>query len=249
MEQFLIALCGLPSSGKTTLAQAIASSLSPQDIKVVSTDRWRDKEYYEDFRPSREQMVRRRAFEETEAALKRGSNVIHDDTNYYASMRHELLELARNHETLFGIIHVATPADTAVLWNNERDSFIPEMVIRRIEERMDTPGERYSWDEPILSMDLSVMDLESATREAVEALEGLRTIERDDCERETQSKNDRIDSLTRDIVAQFLETHKELRGEPKVSTIRRDVARGAINAEIPVEEVQQALLERLRELL
>ncbi len=249
MEQFLIGLCGLPASGKTSLAQAIEGLLASQSARVVSTDRWRDEEYYENFRPSRERLVRRRALKETELLLSRGISVIHDDTNYYTSMRHELLDMAVKHETSFGIIHVKTPVDTAVKWNAERNTFIPERVIRRIALRMDIPGERYSWDRPVLSVDLSATDVASAAQQAVEALEALVPAEQEAYEQEADRQNNLIDSLTRDTVTQFLETHKDLRGDARVSTIRRSVARGAMDSEIPVEDVQRVLLGRLRRLL
>ncbi|TFF94804.1 hypothetical protein EU546_04435 [Candidatus Thorarchaeota archaeon] len=249
MEQTLLALCGLPASGKTRLAQAIARFFPSQNVRIVSTDTWRDEEYYADFRPAREQWVRRKALDKTDELLESGLSVIHDDTNYYASMRHELLELARRHDTVFGIVHIKTPADTAVIWNSQRETHIPELVIRRIADRMDVPGERYSWDEPILSVDLSITDVTSAAQEIADAIQELEPVEKDDQPAETKTRNDLIDSMTRETVTQFLETHRHLRGDKRVSAMRRDVAGRAMDSEILVTDVQKVLLERLKELL
>ncbi|MFW9864373.1 MAG: AAA family ATPase, partial [Candidatus Thorarchaeota archaeon] len=96
MERFLLALCGIPSSGKTTLARAIKDHLMKEiKVEIVSTDRWRDEEFYSDFKPEKERRVRREALEKTRRLVQDGMSVIHDDTNYYASMRHELFAIAR----------------------------------------------------------------------------------------------------------------------------------------------------------
>ncbi len=52
MTKFLLALCGLPVSGKTTLAEQIRRSLEmPSKVQIVSADQWRDREYYSRFEP------------------------------------------------------------------------------------------------------------------------------------------------------------------------------------------------------
>ncbi len=56
MNQFILALCGLPASGKSSLADAIRSTVYSKglEVEVVRTDEWRDDAYYSDFVPEKE---------------------------------------------------------------------------------------------------------------------------------------------------------------------------------------------------
>ena len=155
MTQFLIALCGITESGKTTFAEKLMKELSKdQDVRIVSTDTWRDESYYSDFKPEYEHVVREKALEKTESYLSDGFSVIHDDTNYYSSMRHELYHLANENTCVFIVVHIATPLNVALEWNNARTSMIPPEVIEKIHEKMDIPGEKYAWDTAKLTINL-----------------------------------------------------------------------------------------------
>ncbi|MHA2212800.1 MAG: AAA family ATPase [Candidatus Thorarchaeota archaeon] len=146
MTQFLLIICGIPASGKTSLAEALRSALEKSNkVRIVSTDVWRDEEYYLDFKPENEKAVRKKALEHTSLHIAEGFSVISDDTNYYQSMRHELYDLARQAECTFGVVFVNTPLDTAIRWNQMRESSVPEEVVRRIDDRLDIPGSKYAW--------------------------------------------------------------------------------------------------------
>jgi O-phosphoseryl-tRNA(Sec) kinase len=115
MKQFLLVLCGIPASGKSTLANEIKNVLNQRvELEIVSTDKWRDEAYYSSFSPEKETQVRERALKRTSFLLSIGTSVIHDDTNYYTSMRHELYDLARINECVFAVVYVATPLDIAL---------------------------------------------------------------------------------------------------------------------------------------
>ncbi|MGY5858361.1 MAG: AAA family ATPase, partial [Candidatus Thorarchaeota archaeon] len=60
MRQFVLALCGLPASGKSTLADAIQIALD-HNVEIVRTDEWRDDAYYTDWEPEKEKPVRQKA--------------------------------------------------------------------------------------------------------------------------------------------------------------------------------------------
>ena len=73
MSQFLIALCGLPASGKTTLAIELRNQAAPDiDLEIVCTDQWRDEVYYAEFRPENERYVWEKALRKTERLLSIG---------------------------------------------------------------------------------------------------------------------------------------------------------------------------------
>ena len=248
MRLFLLAMCGIPASGKTTLARAILNALdSSVVVEIVSTDDLRDERYYADFRPEREHMVRVQAFERTAQLLRRGVSVIHDDTNYYASMRHELMELAKNSDAAFAVIHVATPLETALEWNERREGPVPAEVVRRIANRLDTPGERYGWDRPLAVVDLSQIDAQSTARLVVERLPSIRPLTQQltSMMHSTGTRAASLDTLTRRVVAQYLKTHPQMRGSAKISRIRREVLRTGIEDSLSDEEVVSLLEKRL----
>jgi len=78
MNQFLLVLCGLPASGKSTLADAIQRALN-YDVEIVRTDEWRDDEYYTDWKPEKEKPVREKALARVMTLVAEGKSVIHDD--------------------------------------------------------------------------------------------------------------------------------------------------------------------------
>ncbi|MHA1943752.1 MAG: AAA family ATPase, partial [Candidatus Thorarchaeota archaeon] len=227
MNQFILALCGLPASGKSALADAIQKALN-FDVEIVRTDKWRDDSYYTDWKPEKERPVRQAALKRVEQLVAEGKSVIHDDTNYYTSMRHELFKIAIESRCGFAIIHVATLVTTALQWNRERaDTRIPDSVIEDISERFDLPGSRYLWDNSDLEVDMELQELTSIIPEIIEILEELEPALKPKPSLITSSEFDRLDIETRLTVSKFLQEHPELRGNRKVSIIRRSVLRTA----------------------
>ncbi|TFG28116.1 hypothetical protein EU527_17690, partial [Candidatus Thorarchaeota archaeon] len=168
MNQFILALCGLPSSGKSTLANAIQRALD-FSVEIVRTDEWRDNSYYTNWQPEKEGIVRQKALAMVKRLVTEGKSVIHDDTNYYTSMRHELFETALENGCGFLIIHVSTLVTTALRWNKERpDTRIPDSVIEDIFEKFDNPGRRYLWDNSEMEVDMERDELANVVQEIVE---------------------------------------------------------------------------------
>ena len=252
MNQFLLALCGLPASGKSSLADAIRVAIRSKGhiVEVVRTDDWRDYTYYSDFVPEKEGEVRQAALAKVETLIGKGKSVIHDDTNYYNSMRHELLEIAIDAKCAFGIIHVTTPIEEALKWNRERPGTrIPEYVIQRISERFDRPGARYLWDCPLAEVDMHTADLDSAVDEIVNTLHTLEVIRQSKPTLVSDSKFEKLDRVTRNTVSGFLQNHPELRGDREVSIIRQRVLKRAANDRIGLKMVKDILLQELQALI
>ncbi|TFG12901.1 hypothetical protein EU537_08005 [Candidatus Thorarchaeota archaeon] len=247
MQQFLLALCGLPASGKTTLAHAIADA-TPKESKVViiSTDDWRNQAYYANFEPQKEKQVREKALQKTCEQLKLEFSVIHDDTNYYNSMRHELFELAQEFHCAFAVVYVSTDISDSLRWNEQRDSEIPQKVIRRINARFDMPGSKYAWDEPIREVDMAKNNVSSAAKEIVNRLAFLEPVKFPPPDEKTANP---IDVATRDFVADFLTKHKDLRSVSIVSDIRRAVVGRANREGWNMKEALDVLSNELESLL
>lgn len=249
MTRFILAICGLPASGKSTLADAIQKALE-YDVEIVRTDEWRDNRYYTDWQPEKEGVVREKALVRVKALVREGKNVIHDDTNYYTSMRHELFEIALENKYGFMIIHVTTPVATALQWNKDRPkSKIPDSVIEDIFERFDDPGRRYLWDNADLEVDMEKDDLDKAVQMIVEILDELEPALKPKPRLITSTEYEKLDVKTRAVVSEFLEEHPELRREREVSIIRRDVLRTASERRVPVKAIHDMLWKALSKLL
>ena len=220
------------------------------EVEIVRTDEWRDDEYYTDWKPEKEKPVRQKALARVRALVEEGKSVIHDDTNYYTSMRHELFKIAIENECGFAIVHVATPVLVALEWNKEReDSKIPASVIHDIFERFDNPGTRYLWDNCELEVRLDLQEIDSVVPEILEILEELEPARDPRPRLITSTQFNRLDTETRLTVSEFLEEYPELRTNREVSKIRRLVLRIASERGVPLKGVHSLLWEELMKLL
>ena len=249
MNKFLLALCGLPASGKTTLARAVRAKLGPRaKVQIVSTDEWRDQLYYSEFSPEKEHKVREAALERVTKMLAQGFSVIHDDTNYYASMRHELRDAAKSQQYSFAIVFVSTPLETCLRWNRERNTALPEDVILKIDSNFDRPGDRYAWDMPIAVADLSEIDIDEAAMQVIRKLRALGPIvEQPSQPPDTYESN--IDLATREEVSQFLDRFRSHRSDPRVHKIRKKVLSVSVAASESPEQARRRLKAELEELV
>jgi len=247
MNQFLLVLCGIPASGKTTFAEKIQGLIEKeQPVKIVSTDSWRDAEYYAEFKPSNEHQVRGAALEKTQELLAEGFSVIHDDTNYYTSMRHELLEIAKAKECVFGIIQITTPINAALKWNKQREQMIPEEVIVRIHEKFESPGTKYAWDRPLVKVDLTESTMSDSAKLVAELVSKLNHMAQKE---DTQDISENIyDVTTRRVVSEFLKDQPACRSDPEVFRIRRELLRLAKENEFSKVETEDMLWKRLAKL-
>ncbi len=248
MNQFLLVLCGLPASGKTTLAMEIKKQAAPEiEIQIVSTDKWRDDAYYAEFRPENEQTVRERALRSTDMLLNTGKNVVHDDTNYYASMRHELYDIARMTECVFAVVHVNTPLKTALDWSLTRKPVIPEHVITSINERFDIPGSKYKWDQPIHSVDPSTEELWIAAGQILDCIQTLKPLSLEK-PYTGETIEDLRDRVTRRVVSKFLWENPFHRKDPEVHQLRKSMLREAKKEDLTAKETRERLSRQLARL-
>jgi len=172
---YLLILCGLPSSGKTTISKNVASLLEDKhgiSTMVISSDDFRDMLSYSSkgFKPERETSVKI-LYEKTIATgLETGFLVISDDMNYYKSMRSDLRQLAKRAEADYDIVYVDTPVEQAIKWNQERGSPIPSSLIEEINQKLDPPKGDYQWDTPIAVVDPSKQNSEEIANTIISAV-------------------------------------------------------------------------------
>ncbi|RDE15406.1 MAG: hypothetical protein C4K47_02895 [Candidatus Thorarchaeota archaeon] len=248
MTKFLLALCGLPASGKTTLAEEVRKSLkSRSKVEIVSTDKWRDQDYYAKFTPEKEHTVRQAALETTTRILSRGTSVIHDDTNYYSSMRHELYSIAKESRCAFAVVHISTPLEVALNWNLSRADPLPEEVILKIARNFEPPGSKYEWDRAVAVVDLSQTKAEDAAREVAKIIRTLRTIHEKTREA-GEPVVDLLDIATRQAVASFLSEFETYRSDPRVHRIRRTILAESRKRSATPEEARDRVTVELKRL-
>jgi tRNA uridine 5-carbamoylmethylation protein Kti12 len=160
---FLIILCGLPSSGKSTFAKILGDHLSVKfsgkNITIIDIDLIRAELFEGTFIPENEIFVRETALLQTQEHLLQKSCVIVDDVNYFNSMRHEFKKVADDLHLPYIILYISTPLETCLMWNKERKTVLDEQVIYTIADKFDIPGEKYYWDTPFESIDMSKDDI------------------------------------------------------------------------------------------
>jgi len=165
---FLLSLCGLPASGKSTFARMLALELDRSAALkaiVVASDTVRGEmpALSRAFFPDVENSVRRLSLARVRDALKEGFPVIFDDLNYYRSMRRQLYTLARDLRAAYFLVHLSTPEKTCLEHNAARGSTVPDTVIITDAVRFDPPGD-VAWDEAYLQVDAEHVTEESVAR-------------------------------------------------------------------------------------
>ncbi len=259
MERFLVILAGLPSSGKTTIAQAMKTHF-PADlpapcpaITIIDPDRFRgEKGEQLEFHPEDEPKIKQKVIEEAARQLQAGLITIIDDLNYYQSMRHDLLQLALLNNVPFLLIFVNTPLETCLRWNERRGMKIPNKLIEKIAHKFDY-FERYAWDQPDFTIDPSYpdFDLQAFIRQLSEFLKDhisrrpqLLSKSRI---RSTQppSTKELLDIRSRKIISEFNQNRMLLGQQQEITKLRKALLR---KNPANLEEVEQ-FLEEFRNVL
>ncbi len=158
----LVILCGLPSSGKSWFARALAdyliSHIQHHSIHILDIDKIRFELFGEEFLPENESFVRETAIMQAHEYLQSKSVTIIDDVNYYNSMRQDFKQIAEELNQQFIIFYISTPFEICLEWNKNRKNRIKESIILNIAEKFDVPGMKYLWDTPFDNIDLSKED-------------------------------------------------------------------------------------------
>ena len=248
VDNFLIILAGFPASGKSTLANQIKiliEKYSTRFVKIIDPDLIR-KAISPRFDFKLEQKVRKRHLEIIKDSLKNNFIVISDDLNYYSSMRHQLKEISEKLNKMFFIIHVSTPFETCLSWNNARGNPIPNSVIKKVYKKFDY-FHRYQWDTPISEIDMSKVDnLDSYLIDLINSLdlnpkeENLITPNSDDI---TQKR----DLATRKIVSEFLQSQKYQKHKKQILKLRKLYLKESITTIRSPEGIEEDFTNFLKE--
>lgn len=202
--------------------------------------------YRELFPPEREPIVRELTLQTIHFFLKNGVSVISDDTNYYSSVRHKLVELAKQTGAAYAIIAVETPLEVALKWNVERGLPIPQEVITSISEKFEKPGSKYKWDRSLASVDLSKTKAEESAKEILKLLLSLKQ-EKEEKVSVAGGVAEEIDKATRRVVSEAVK--RAPAAAKLLSELRKSFVREALKAGLSTVEAENVFRERVEEVL
>jgi len=250
---FLIIFCGIPCSGKSTLAQKIADKLENEhgySTVIVTSDAFRHMvpTYQRKFEPDLEQFIRGATYHTVQEALKSGLTVISDDINYYRSIRRQLKRISDLAKADYAIIYVNTPLEVALKWNKKRGEPIPNSLIEEIYYKLDKPGEKYRWDTPFLVLDPSKDELEELTKlvaskihEKIGAKKGL--IPKKELQKPSSYRAN-LDRETRHAMGEIMKRYKNLNLTEEISDLRKRIMEEAFEKKLSAQETTNLFFER-----
>ncbi len=251
---YLLILCGLPASGKTTTAKKVASLLEDKHgvpTMVVSSDDFREMLSHSatGFKPEREASVKALYERAIATGLENGFLVISDDLNYYKSMRSDLRHLAKRSGADYDIIYVYTPVEQAAKWNQDRGSPIPASLIEEINEKFDPPKGDYRWDTPLVVVDPSRQSYEEIASVVVSAVlkrleSPIRSKPKRIVEDEKSLRARGVERETRKSMMEVMTRYKNPDLGISLSRIRKEVVQKALAGDLkPVDAVELFLRE------
>jgi len=228
-RNYLIILCGLPASGKSSFAKKFKHiyerTKDAIQVKIVDPDKIRVRLYSGVFNYKKEFSVRKRNLKEIQKALRKGFIVISDNLNYYVSMRHELKEIAEKLNLNYYIIHVATPIEQCLIWNEQRGKPIPDQIIRNIFEKFDPFN--YSWDNPIDEFDFSkIENLNLKVKNLIQIINQdisltLNQLKIKKKQKAKNSYNEKLDQITRIVINSFLKNSNNISYKSQILHLRK----------------------------
>ncbi|MFX1392393.1 MAG: AAA family ATPase [Promethearchaeota archaeon] len=258
-NNFLICLTGLPASGKSTFANMLKELIEERFINlkviIIDPDTIREKIVPGEFDHSKEQKVRNNNLKLIKKALKSGFIVISDDLNYYTSMRHDLKNIAENMGLKYFIIHISTPLEICIKWNEKRSKPIPNSVIYNINKKFDDFG-NYNWDIPLASYDLSQLkDLNQTVEKLIEIINQnliilkKRTKKKEDIKKISNIDNEKLDRITRKIVGELLRNPKYRSLKNKIIKYRKKYVKMKVNTVLIESDIVKTFKQYLEKSL
>lgn len=144
MKPLFLMMCGLPASGKSTMATSFFDPHHP--LVVHSSDTLRE-ELYGD---ASVQGDNKALFEELHKRVRKdlgaGKTVIYDATNLTVNVRKKILDKIADVDCGKYAIVLDTPLDVCLMRNRNRDRVVPEDVLYRMASIFSFPLESEGFD-------------------------------------------------------------------------------------------------------
>lgn len=139
----IIALCGLPASGKTTYCQTVFDRCK---FVYVCPDEIRGELYGDPSIQGDGSEVFSIAYSRAREALKNGFDVVFDSTLISTYSRQRFLSEFRDLNIRRVIVVKTTPIKECLKRNRMRDRKVPEQVIRSMSRKYSVPKLEEGWD-------------------------------------------------------------------------------------------------------
>ena len=144
MQGRLLIFCGIPGSGKTTIARLVART--ERGAVLIQTDTIRGMITDRSYSIGESDFVYRSCAAVAREALDRGRMVILDGTFGSRRRREETLLALDGHYSLVDFVHVVCDLDTALRRNSSRNAFVPEENVRGILSAFEAPASALTVD-------------------------------------------------------------------------------------------------------
>jgi predicted kinase len=149
MNNFFIMLVGLPSSGKSYLANKLAKE--KKDTHIFSSDQYRKDLLGNINAQDNNNLVFNILHKDIKDCLCNGHNAIYDACNISYKRRKAFLEEIKNIACEKICYVMITPYGQCLYRNNARDRFVPESVIRKMYFSFTIPYYYEGWDKIMLN--------------------------------------------------------------------------------------------------
>jgi protein KTI12 len=165
----LLVLSGLPASGKTTLAKALAAEFAEHGLRVdvvsdganlsklydsnmdCSSLRRPRQELYAD--SAAEKATRARLLAAAERALAPNTVVLVDSLNYIKGFRYELFCVAKTCAARYAVVQTMCSEEECVQQDGLRQDCYGAELVRALARRFEPPDRRNRWDSPLFTVD------------------------------------------------------------------------------------------------
>jgi len=161
MKGRLLVICGIPGSGKTTIAKLVANSF--EDSILIETDGIRKMLAHPRFSPGESKFVYNACFAIAKVALKAGYFVLLDGTFLREEYRSEARRVLRKYYERADTVWVRCGLETALERNFARNAVVPAVKVKAMFDAFEAP--RFA-----VRVDSSRMTPESASRRIALAL-------------------------------------------------------------------------------
>jgi len=158
-------------------------------------------------------------------------------------MRHDMKDITEELNLYFFIVHIVTPIETCLKWNENRGKPIPNMVIRNINDRFDKFN-KYKWDLPDAVYDLSqITDLNQKINDFLAIIQEKRENVKYQFENVDVNKilsnldNEKLDKVTRIYVSALLHNSTYLSLKKKIIKLRKIYVRENKNKALRESEI------------
>lgn len=157
----LVVMVGLAGAGKTDISQGYLEEAKEngQEAVVLSSDAIREEKGFDGADRSKNAETFSIMNERTIEYLNKGVNVIYDATNIVRSNRMKLIEEMPKHALKIAV-YLATPYETVIKQNLEREHPIPEYVIDSMYKRLEIPIKEEGWDKVVFEHHEDTVELE-----------------------------------------------------------------------------------------